>query len=310
MRRWIVTFLVLVLILGAAQYTLQRQGEAGLQRFVNDSRSWATIKIGRARFWLWGMVELDDISIQPTAWLAGFYGLPLGYTVRIGRLHFHHFVPGWNDGLVLNTVDVDARHVHVPLPRWDWHITFARNRAGHRLWAPTLADLGISALNTNATGVLYFRDGLTRPELQWISRNPGLADIAVDCAVQVPKRITQNPAALIIRHCRMDYQDRGLVKHFQRVMARYNHTSVARLQTAITQQIARVSTLWRWQAHSRKALQSFVHAPEQPLRVEIHPAKPLSLEQIPRGVWPGLPTLLGLRVSLPAKMPEFEPTPR
>lgn len=305
MRRWIITLLVVVLVLAAAQYGLQRVGEAQLQRFERASQGWANIKVERARFWLWGVVDLKGVRVQPSTWLTGLYGLPLGYTLRIGELRIHHFVPGWNGGLVLDSVAIDARRVHLPIPRWTWLVTVARDRDGERMWAPSLTDLGVYAFNVNIAGSAHFRDGFNRPRVQLAAHKPGLADAALECELQLPPDLLDDPAALAIKACQFDYLDRGLVTHFEQVMARHGGVSVARLQTAIAEQIALASARAHWPYDSRQAMQSFVHAPRQPLQIDIHPPQPLSLEKIPRGVWPGLPAFIGLRASLPGAMPDF-----
>lgn len=300
MRRWAVAVIVVLVVLGAAQYAIQRLGENALQRVIGQSQTWATISVGRARFWLWGVVELDHVAVKPTAWLSSFYGLTLGYNVRVDEIRVHHFVPGWNDGLVLDSVDVDARSVNIPMLPWRWTITVARNRRGQRMWAPTLTDLGVSSLVFDVSGTANFHAGFERPKLRLLARLPQQAEVALGCALVVPRSVAADPGGLAIDHCRLDYRDRGLMQHFEAMMAQHNKVSVANLQTAIAEQIGLDSARAQWSYLSRQALQTFVHTPGRLLRLEVEPPKPLPLEQIPRGIWSGLPNFIGLKASLPA----------
>lgn len=299
MRRWIFVVVGIVVVLGAAQYALQRLGQAQLDRFVDDSRGWATINVRRARFWLWGVVDLRSVEIRPTAWLAAFYGLPLGYSVHVDALRVHHFVPGWNGGLVLASVAFDARGVRIPALPWQWSVSVARGPQDRPLRAPTLADLGVDGFDFDVSGTAGFRAGFAHPTLEMSTRLTSLADLTLHCVLGVPGRIAADPGSVVIKRCRLDYRDRGLIPRFEAEMARRNHLSVAQLQTALARQVENL----RWPRGSRRAVQRFVRHPERGLRLGIQPPQPLSLNDIPRGVWPGLPHLLGLTASLPARKP-------
>lgn len=298
MRRVWVGLCIVVVLLGATQYALQRAGERALARFIAASAAWGQLQVGSAHFALWGVVTLDDVAIRPAAWLAAFYGLPLGATLHIGQLRASRFMPGWNSGLVLASVRLSARDVETALPDWGWTVPLAQ-RDGHALRAPTLASLGLSKLRFDVHGVAYLRDGLARPAFVVHTRLPHLAQLGAACRLQVPVGTVADPGAVIVDDCRFDYEDLGLVSRLESLMARRNHISIGALRGALAAQLDRAAARSDWSSASQRAVRTFIHDPRRPLRLHIHPRHPLALNAIPRGLWAGLPRLIGLSATLP-----------
>lgn len=299
-RRVLIGILILLLLLCGAQYAFQRYASAELDRVLSQWRGWADIRVGTRHFWLWGTADLDQISITPNAWVGAMYGLPLDYSATIDRLHLHRLRLEWNDGLVLTSADIDVHGVHLPLPDWVWSVAVAHDAQGRRLQAPTLQSMGFKALDFAAALRLRFPQGYADPRLSVRSTIPGMAHIDLECSLHVPAGASQDPGRIELRHCLLDYQDLGLVQRFELAMARRNDMTLPALQDALVLQIGADAELSHWALLNMQALQRFVRQPQQLLRLQITPPQPLPLEQIPRGIWPGLPALLGLTVELPA----------
>ncbi len=84
-------------------------------------------------------------------------------------------------------------------------------------------------------------------------------------------------------------------------MVRRNDMKLPALQSGINAQIGMDAERSRWPLLNAQALQRFMRQPQQTLRLQIEPPQALSLNKIPRGVWPGLPALLGLTATVPVE---------
>lgn len=298
-RRGLICILILLLLLGGAQYALQRYASAELDTTLSQWRNWADISVGQRHFWLWGTADLDQVSITPSAWVGAIYGLPVGYSMTIDRIHLHRLRLGWSDGPVVTSADIDVNGVHLPLPDWDWSVTVARDAQGRRLKAPTLQSLGLKALDFTASLRVQFPQGYSYPNLSAWTAVPGLAHVDLDCALTMPADAGRDPGRIALRHCRLDYKDLGLVQRFELEMARRNGMKLPALQSAIDAQIGLNAERSHWPLLNTQALKRFVRRPQQTLQLQIAPPQALPLEKIPRGIWPGLPALLGLTAELP-----------
>jgi len=309
-RPLLIALLTVATVLGVAQLALQRYASMQLQRALARCRDWATVEIGRQRFWLWGEAEFSDVRIVPQPWLAAMYGLPLGFRVRIDRLLLHRPRFTWNDGLRLRRFDITPRGVHLPLPDWQWSIVVARDAAQRPMHAPTLQDLGVTSLAFDASLRLRFRRALSLPQLLAHGRLAGLGTVAVDCGLSVPVGALRDPGTLAPTRCQVEYQDLGLAQRFEKQMARVNDVDLASLRRAIDLQLRRDARRAHWPPSSIQSVQGFIDDPQRPLRLRMAPPKPLPLNHIPHGLWPGLPALLGLTAELPvAAMPGWRKTP-
>lgn len=303
-RRGLIWFLGLVVVLGCAQFALQYYGSRALKRSLAQARDWAVIRVGSARFWLWGTADLDHIQIAPSARLDAQYGLPRGYAIDIARLHVHRLRFGWNDGPVLISMNMTARHVILPVPVWRWPITVARSPSGSRLRAPTLRSLGVTRLSFNADMFLGFMAGYAYPELRLQAKDTNLARIRVRCSLVLPQGtdVVRDPAGLEVRNCRQDYQDLGLMKRFEARMATENGVTLSELRREITVQIARDAARSHWPLLSAQAVQGFIRDPRQILRLKVNPKTLLPLDDAPQRVWAGLPAYLGLNAALVSRL--------
>lgn len=299
-RRGLIWFFGALVVLGVAQYALQYYGSSVLAQRLSQAHDWADIRVGSARFWLWGVVDLDRIRITPTARTDARLGLAPGYTINIGRLRIHRFRFGWNHGPALTSLSVAIRHVRLPAPNWDWAITVARGPTGRRRRAPTFQSMEGSPSPFDADIVLSFTEGYKRPVLQLQADVPKVARIGLQCALESPQDIdvVQNPGGLEIRHCRLNYRDRGIMRRFEARMANENHISVPELQREISGQIALDAARSHWPLLSVQAVQEFVRDPRQDLRLQMIPNEPIPLGHAFGRIWPGLPGYLGLTVTL------------
>lgn len=299
-RRGLIGILILLLLLGGTQYALQRYASAELDTALSQWRDWTDVRVGTRHFWLWGTADLDQISITPSARVGAMYGLPLGYSATIDRLHLHRLRLGWSDGLVLTSADIDVHGVHLPLPDWGWSIAVAHDAQGRRLQAPTLRSLGLKELEFTASLRLQFPQGYSYPQLSAWSAVPSVAHIDLECSLYAPAGASHNLGRIELRHCLLDYQDLGLVQRFELEMARSNDMELPALQNTLSAQIGLDAERSHWALLNMQALQRFVRRPLQTLRLQIAPPQALPLEKIPRGIWPGLPALLGLTAELPS----------
>lgn len=298
-HRGLIALLIVLLILAAAQYALQRYANAALDSALSQCRGWADVQVAQRHFWLWGTADLDQVQVTPSAWVSAMYGLPLGYSFSIKRIHLHHPRLGWRDGPVLRSVAVDADDVSLPLPGWQWQVTVARDARGRRLQAPTLRSLGLHTLSFNLRSRLQFPRSYRMPRWSAWTAPPGLAHLSLDCALQIPEGSGGDPGRITIRRCALTYRDLGLLQDFERKMARINGIKPPTLKQAIVRQLGLDAERSHWPLLNTQALQQLIRQPDTPLRLSIKPERPLSLDRIPRGLWPGLPAFLGLSATVP-----------
>lgn len=309
-RPLLIALLTIATVLGIAQLALQRYASVRLQQALAQCRDWAAVEVGHHYFWLWGEARLRDVRIVPQPWLTAIYGLPLGFRIRIDQLRLHRLRFAWHDGLQLRQLDITPRGIHLPLPDWQWSIVVARDAAHQPMPAPTLQDLGVTSLAFDAALRLRFPQALSRPQLLARGRLTGLGAVAVDCGLMAPPGALRDPGMLALTRCRLEYQDLGLAQRFEAQMARINDVDLTTLRRAINLQFRHAARRAHWPPLSTQSVQGFIDDPQRRLRLQMAPPRPLPLNHIPRGLWPGLPALLGLSAALPtAAMPEWEMPP-
>lgn len=303
-RRGLIWLLAFAVVLGCAQFALQYYGSRALKRSLAQARDWADIRVGSARFWLWGAADLEHIRIMPTARLDTEYGFPRDYAIDIAHLRIHRLRFGWNDGPVLISTNMTARHVVLPVPDWHWPITVARSPSGTRLKAPTPQSMGVTRFLFNADAFLGFMTGYAHPELRLRVEDTNLARIHLQCSLLLPQgtNVVRDPGGLEIRNCRQDYQDLGLMKRFEARMATENGVTLPELRREIAIQIARDAARSHWPLLSTQAVQGFIRDPQRILRLKVTPKTPLPLGDVPQRVWPGLPAYLGLTAVLVSRL--------
>ncbi|MDE2149578.1 MAG: hypothetical protein KGJ55_07075 [Gammaproteobacteria bacterium] len=297
-RRLLIAVSTALLLLGAAQWWLQRYAEQRLQQALSALRPWVAVDVGRARFWLWGRVDLRRIAVTPRAWYAASYGLPLGYSMSIAHVSLRRLRPTLDGGLRLSSADVDLHDVHLPLPDWGWNIAVARAANGRRLPAPTLRELGVAALDLDLAVRLRWPHGWRRPRLYATTAIPDLGRAHLSCDLDTGAARLGAPDRLVVNDCRLRYDDAGLVLRFERRMARDNDMTLPALRDAIVRQIALDAARAHRPPLNTVAVRAFVRAPSA-LELRIVPPRPLALGSIPRAVWPGLPAYLGLTAGVP-----------
>lgn len=286
--------LVPVLLVGGAQYGLQRYASIELDGALVKMRSWANVAVGERFFWLWGVADVYDVNITPRISVDRQYGLPPGYSVAIRHLHLHNLRLGWDGRPVLISADMNIRGLRLRLPEWRWAITVARDANGKKLRAPTMRSMGFSVLSFDLDMRARFPQTYSQPNTDVMGRAKGLGGLHLNCALDVPRSAIRNPFGIAVRRCQIDYQDLGLVRHFEMQMAHVNHISVGVLRSAIGAQVARDAERARWPLLNAQAVQEFVREPDRILKLKMAPARPLPLSSIPHNIGRGLPAYLGL----------------
>ncbi len=69
--------MILLLLLGGAQYALQRYASEALDTTLSRWRDWTDVSVDKRHFGLWGTADLDQARITPSVWASAIYGLPM-----------------------------------------------------------------------------------------------------------------------------------------------------------------------------------------------------------------------------------------